>query len=184
MAKRMCCQNRKPTKEQNRKLTRKHTSKITAAKAASGVTLVELLVVVALLGIILSVAVPRFYDFVPRIQLESAARGLSAEFRLAQQKAITTGKRCTIRFYLYGHRYRTFYPGSSESIDLPTGISYATINFPSDDGAYGIRRLYFNRSGAPNRGGTVGLKNEYGDRIYVIVTPATGRVRISDIPPD
>ncbi len=148
-----------------------------------GYTLLEILLVLAIISVLMAVSIPRFGYMMERQELATEARQLANHFRLAQQKAVTTGQNCRLHFYLYGDRYRTDFPSGRENFYLPQGIDYAWVNFPQYDGRFGVRELYFLPSGAPNRGGTVGLRNREGDRIYIIVTPATGRVRISHEPP-
>lgn len=100
--------------------------------------------------------------------------------RLAQQVAITTGKQTRIEFRWEAADYRIFLPVEKTTVKLPEGIVYVMNNFPLEKG---IRKLSFSNIGAPNQGGTVGFKNRRGSRLYVIITPATGRVKVSSEPP-
>ena len=154
----------------------------TELKQEKGLTLVELLCVLALLGLILAVAVPAVSGISDNRNLELAARGLASDLRRTQQRAITSGYEQRVEFRLFMNDYRIRDLGSGErvTIKLPEGINYRSVNFPSGSGH---PTLVFHRSGAPGQGGTVGLTNESGDVLYVIVTPATGRVRISSSPP-
>lgn len=105
------------------------------------------------------------------------------ELRRAQQKAITTGSTQAIDLRIYSNDYRVRDLGSGEAytVKLAEGITYRSVNFPVESGH---PRISFYRSGAPNSGGTIVL-NGPRDRVsYIIVTPATGRVRISDQPPE
>jgi len=146
-------------------------------------TLVELLCVLAILGMLSAVAVPALAGFNEERALELAARSVALDMRRAQQAAITSGFTSEMRFYEFHHKYRLIDRASGESkmIYLPEGIKIHLINFIFSGGTH---NLNFLRTGAPNRGGTICLRNERGDLRYIIVTPATGRVRISQTPPD
>jgi len=140
--------------------------------------------VLSLMGVLSLIAFPYLTHHMQRQELEVAVRQMTTEIRLAQQKAISSGKQGSLDFYIYADHYRINLPGERKRVDLPGGISYAYINFPQKGSVFGIRELSFSRTGAPNRGGTIGLKNEKEERLYVIVTPATGRVRTSTERPD
>jgi prepilin-type N-terminal cleavage/methylation domain-containing protein len=148
-------------------------------------TLVELLCVVALLGLLAMIAMPAVQDVGRRRPLEIAARSLATDMRRCQQTAIVSGSGRCLEFLLYSniyhYRIKNCSTSETERISFPEGITYRSATFPTSGG---IPRLRFNPDGAPNAGGTVVLQNKRGDILYVIITPATGRVRISDKPPD
>jgi prepilin-type N-terminal cleavage/methylation domain-containing protein len=148
-------------------------------------TLVELLCVVALLGLLAMIAMPAVQDAGRRRPLEIAARSLATDMRRCQQTAIVSGSGRCLEFLLYSniyhYRIKNCSTSETERISFPEGITYRSATFPTSGG---IPRLRFNPDGAPNAGGTVVLQNKRGDILYVIITPATGRVRISDKPPD
>ncbi len=148
-------------------------------------TLVELLCVVALLGLLTMIAMPAVQDVGRKRPLEIAARSLATDMRRCQQTAIASGSGRCIEFLLYSNSYhyriKNCSTSATERISFLEGITYHSTTFPTSGG---IPRLRFNPDGAPNAGGTVVLQNSRGDILYIIVTPATGRVRISDKPPD
>lgn len=148
-------------------------------------TLVELLCVVALIGLLTMIAMPAVQDVSRKRPLEIAARSLATDMRRCQQTAIVTGGGRCLEFLLYSnvyhYRIKNCSTSETEKISFPEGITYRSTTFPTSGG---IPRLRFSPDGAPNAGGTVVLQNKRGDILYVIVTPATGRVRISDKPPD
>lgn len=145
-------------------------------------TLVEVLCVLALLGIMFLIAVPAVHSLGQRNSLETAARTMVSEMRKAQQKAITAGCGQIIEFRCQDS-YRITDSKTEETyyVHLPDGVSFRAVNFPMSDH---IRYLRFNYNGSPSSGGTVTLINNSGAVLYVIVTPATGRVRISEDPPE
>ena len=116
-----------------------------------------------------------------RWRLEEAAWKLASDMRLARQVAITTGRGSWINFRWEAGDYRVFSPEERTTVKLPPGITYALNNFPGEGG---VRKVSFSPLGAPSRGGTVGFKNNKGSKIYIILAPATGRVRVSPTPPE
>ncbi len=148
-------------------------------------TLIELLCVVALLGLMMAVAVPVFKDIGQKRNLEIAARTLATDMRRCHQAAITTGRAHYIEFLIYYdvYHYRIGDGTNSKTkkVKFPEGISYRSTTIAEKNG---IPRLTFQVDGAPINAGTVVLRNTDGNVLYIIVTPATSRVRISDKPPD
>ncbi len=135
----------------------------------------------AVLSIMTAVAIPVFSSVNEQWALETAAWRLVSDLRLAQQIAVTGGIDTRIDFRWAANDYRMFLPFEKSMVKLPSGVSYALNNFPITGG---VHKLSFTTLGAPSRGGTVGFKTKNGSRIYVIITPATARIRVSPTPPD
>jgi prepilin-type N-terminal cleavage/methylation domain-containing protein len=151
----------------------------------SGFTLIEMVCVISLLTILMLIAVPALADFGENQTLEITARTLAIDLRKSQQLAITSGWTKLIEFrgdnnHHPGYRLKKGKTNEYILVTLPEGISYYYNNFPKVDA---VRTLKFLRSGAPNPGGTVALQNKAGKILYIIVAPATGRVRVSKLPP-
>ncbi len=147
-----------------------------------GFSLVELLCILTLIGIMALVAAPAVQGLGQRHNLEIAARTMATEMRKAQQRAIMAGCGQIIEFH-HRKRYR-IRDGKTEetyTVELPEGVTRRSVNFPFSDN---IRFLRYNYNGSPSSGGTVTLVNSAGEVLYVIVTPITGRVRISECPPE
>ncbi len=148
----------------------------------NGFTLLEIIIVTVIIALISVIAIPSISQLKGKHDLERTARMMVSEFNFVQQTALAYGKTCRIEFFTQVNAYRLRMPGETRLIWLPEGISIASNNFPAIDGG-GYRLLSFNRNGAPNRGGTISLANERGDRLYIIIYLATGRIRISETPP-
>ncbi len=144
-----------------------------------GFTLLEVVVIVSLLAILLSVAVPSAAPL-ENWKLQTAAQELAAHLREARQDAIASGQPSEILFLVYENCYLLRLHTGSQRVDLPAGIEYeGTTTFPGMP-----PRVSFNYLGRPSRGGTVILESAAGENRYVIMTPVTGRVRLSREPPD
>ncbi|PAU66313.1 type II secretion system protein GspH [Pseudomonas sp. PIC25] len=65
-------------------------------KTSSGFTLVELMVIVAILGIFASIAVPSFTDLVRRNRLQSASEEFYGLLQYARTEAVSRGRSITV----------------------------------------------------------------------------------------
>jgi len=70
----------------------------------SGFTLIELVVVIAVLGILTAVGVPNFLSWLPKYRLKTAARDLYSNMQLAKLSAIKNNaeQRINIRYVPVG----------------------------------------------------------------------------------
>ena len=62
-----------------------------------GVTLIELMIVLAIAAVILALAVPNFREFVARNRLDGAAQDLMATLQFARSEATRRGEQVTLR---------------------------------------------------------------------------------------
>lgn len=146
-------------------------------------TLVELLCVIGLLSLLLLIAMPAMADFGTSRNLEIAARTMAIDLRKTQQKAITSGWSQVVEFRTDAggkdiYRLKDGKTSDYVNISLPEGISIQANNFPLSGS---VKTLIFTRNGAAIPGGTVTLQNKSGKKMSVIVTPGTGRVRVSAV---
>ncbi len=151
-----------------------------SSKSQDGVSLMELLAAVSMLGIIAMIVFPAVGMGMDHYLLETTARSLAVNMRLAQSHAFTTRHHTFLVFYRFTNQYYVELSGKKEWVHIPDELRICALNFPISGGR---ETLSFNSTGAPNRGGHVGLENRRGDKLYVIITPVTGRVRISKTPP-
>lgn len=144
-----------------------------------GYSLAEVLVVLAIAALVLLLVFP-VHRQLGGWPLQGATLELTARIREMRHAAIAGGQQTEVVFFLFNGMYRARCPERTTWARLPEGVTFASINFPSD----GVRHtLSFRFTGAPNQGGHVTLRNRAGQRLYVIVTPVTARVRISTEPP-
>jgi prepilin-type N-terminal cleavage/methylation domain-containing protein len=152
--------------------------KIHGQKADYGYTLIEVVMVIALLGLLYTMVAPNFKNTLVKYKLQVAAQELAQNIRLAQQKTIAEGVSYKIVFNLDKmDNYQLLYGRRGKLIKLPSGVFFDWTTYADVD-----KTLVFNPSGAPNRGGTIAIKSG-NNKLYVIVSVATGRVRIGKVPP-
>jgi len=139
--------------------------------------LVELLIVLALMSVLLTMAVPTFNRVYENIKLNADAQQMASVLRLARQEAVYSGQAKTVIFYTRSTKYKY-----DSSYWLNSGINYVGATTFLTKYA-GKPACIFNPSGAPSRGGTVTIKNSSNVKRYIIVNPVAGRVRVSEEPP-
>ncbi|MDD5222769.1 MAG: prepilin-type N-terminal cleavage/methylation domain-containing protein [bacterium] len=70
----------------------------TRAKNQSGFSLIELIIVVAIIGIMATIAIPSVRGMMQRAKLKAAGREITMELLLARSQAISTGTSKTVIF--------------------------------------------------------------------------------------
>jgi type II secretion system protein H len=150
----------------------------------AGFSLLELVLVTAILAIVSAIAIPRYGCAATRYQVDLAARRVAADLRQAQAHAKTTGASCTVVF------------------SIPTG-SYCLVNVPSLDrssGDYAVDltaepyrarlvsanfntadQVVFNGWGLPDNSGSV-IVAVGSEQRMVTVDGQTGQVNIQEAP--
>jgi prepilin-type N-terminal cleavage/methylation domain-containing protein len=157
-----------------------------------GITLMELIIVMAIIALGAVLMVPNIAGWIPNYRLRTATRDVVSTLRVAQMKAVARNM---------DHRV-TFVPGEgsyfimrrttagvnnwvritvSDEVAagaddakqfLPSGVQFAAVNFTGNNSE-------FNPNSTAS-GGNVVLRNSKGTLKTIIVQAATGRIRIGD----
>jgi prepilin-type N-terminal cleavage/methylation domain-containing protein len=119
----------------------------------SGFSLIELVVVISIVGILLTVAIPITNYFAQHFALDSSARLVASDLRKEQ------------RLSSLEHTERSYDPTKAA---LPGGITLLAAKI-----------IKFSASGFPSFGGvgTITLQNRFGE-VKKVVVSSVGRVRI------
>lgn len=141
-----------------------------------GVTLIELVICIAVFSIIASMTIPTLGQSLAKQELESSSLQLAADIRWLQQLAINAGSGSV--------SYRLLFNNSQPYGYYVTANTHVLkkFNFPLSVKLPGIPSIIgFGVSGAPSGAQTVSLQStKLNTWKYVILSPVTGRVRISD----
>lgn len=71
----------------------------------SGFTLLELMVSMAIMGVLAGIAIPNYISYLPKARLNGAASTVMADLMAARMKAVKLGKR-TKAFFIDTHQYK------------------------------------------------------------------------------
>jgi general secretion pathway protein H len=147
-----------------------------ASARSSGVTLLELLVVMALMGLIAAMAVPMLGGGVSGTELKSSARQVAAGLRFARSEAVATRTETRLWLDLEKRAFRV--DRDPRQHNLPAGLEMKLFTAQSDIADEKIGSIRFYPDGGSN-GGRVTLAS--GERKFEIdVDWLTGRVAILD----
>ena len=154
-----------------------------------GVTLLELIVVLVIIAIAATLAVPNIAAWLPNYRLRTATRDIVSTMRTAQMKAVSTNLEHRVQFqpdpsicfpddsernarsYII-LRATTMDGGCQE---MPAGIRFHDIDL---DGT-GSKEAIFNPN-STSTSGSVTLRNKRDREKKIILFAATGRIRVEE----
>lgn len=174
--------------------------------ADQGFTLVELMVVVAIIAIIASIGTTALLSYLPQMRLKSAARDVFSTMSQAKMEAIKRGQNVTILFASPANGYTMFLDSDNdETVDAGETVLYTAPQFPNqvqfdptltvdgnliNDGISFVNNaLIFSPRGIPIGaaggfgGGTIGLRAIDGKgntlRQRTVVVSTAGRINMN-----
>ena len=140
-------------------MSRQPTS--TTRPAPPGFSLLELVLAIAVLGVVAAIAVPRYAAATDRYRARSAAGRVAADLDLARRTARATGTSCAVTFTVASSAYAL---AGIADFDGRGGDYHVSLAAPpysarilsADFG--GATTVTFNGYGIPDRGGTIRLQ--------------------------
>ena len=141
-----------------------------------GFTLIELLVVLAIIGLLLTLAPIGLSRMMPGLEVQAAARQLSASLRNARSIAIRDNREATLTLDLEERRYSL--AGETRHYEIDEDIEIKLLTATSEQESEQVGSIRFFPDGT-STGGTVTLTGG-GVAYDVLVDWLTGRIEIAE----
>lgn len=154
-------------------------------KTNKGFSLIELLIVIAIIGIMAGIAAPLFNKYRHNTNLKEAARDFSSDIALYRQRAVAENIHYKITFDQPANNYtvqKETASGSGVYIDLVPAVTKGTGVYGqviiADDPTPTIASITFSPRGTMSAG-TITLKHTIRLSTAAIITNITGRVYVT-----
>jgi len=139
-------------------------------KKSVGLTLIEVLVVIAMMAILTAIFSLNIFRILPSIRLSGAARNLVLDLKKAQRYAIEQQFIYEVRFLTSENKYQIIKKTNIpviiiSEVSLPEEISFGQISFEPP-------LVDFNAAGLPSVSGTIILNNQAGRSATIEIEPA------------
>ena len=169
-----------------------------------GFTMIELLIVVAIIAVTAAIAIPNIISWIPTMRVNSAARDIVSEMQLARMKAVSERNNYVITFDTSTNQYSIYDDGDNDgaeaselvkTVDVDTdysGIQFGYVAGETGTGGTAISNSVtfsssnetFKPNGTANKMGTVYLiptediAGSRRDRQRAITVILTGRIKL------
>ena len=155
-------------------------------KNRKGITLLELMIGVVVLGVIVAMAAPQFASVLPRLKFKSKSRDIVSDLRLARSDAVSQRAQFGLFFDFLQDRYIVF-----KDLVNPNLFTYEfgdsvikTVYLGQDISLYSCSfnnyTVVFKPDGSASSSGIVTIENNQGnDRADIDVLASTGRVKLT-----
>ena len=145
-------------------------------RSARGVSLLELLIVLALIALVAGMVLPTFGNGVPTSELRSAARQLAAGLRIVRSEAVSQKREALLAVDIEGRRFKV--DRDPREYRLPSRVGLKLFTAQNDIVNEKVGAIRFFPDGGSN-GGRITVFA--GERKYEVdVDWLTGRVAILD----
>jgi type IV fimbrial biogenesis protein FimT len=156
-----------------------------------GITLVELMTIVSIIGIVTTMAIPQFGSTVNRLKFRTSARNILSKLRLARSTAITNKQPFGVAFNEDTRTMTLFLDIQNPSaFQFETGDSVISVDTLPDDFAYiypvfGGNAVVYRPNGSASATGTVQFVaycgGDYINYGTVDVLASTGRTKLGEL---
>ena len=113
-----------------------------------GFTIVEVLIVIAVIGVLAAFAIPNFLNWLPKMRVNSAARNLVSEMQLTRMQAVSERNNYVITFNVGSNQYSIYDDDDNDGAEA--GELVKTVNIGTDNP--GIQFGYISGTQKPTGG--------------------------------
>jgi type II secretion system protein H len=136
----------------------------------TGFSLIEMMVIIAIVSIMAGIAIPNLLSYVPNWRLKNAATDLYSNLQLARTTAIKEGSICRVTFSGSPDQYSVVCKDKTVTLgDYKSGVRF--------DGL-GTASIGFTPSGFADATSSISLTNSGGTRRYTISVLVSGQISI------
>jgi len=153
-----------------------------------GFTTIELIMVIAIMGVLMAIAIPNFSQWIANYRLKAATREIYSNFQKARIEAIKTNSNIVVSFNLGAGTYQVFVDNGGTTgtasddtqngderilatVTMPAGVVLDSVNF-----SFGSTTPGFTPRGLPlsSRIGNVRVRNVNNELYQVTLSLAGG----------
>jgi prepilin-type N-terminal cleavage/methylation domain-containing protein len=156
-----------------------------SARFSKGFALVEILIVIAIFGVLTAIAAPGISGWVETFRFKNTIREIGIMMQLARMKTIASGVEYRVVFDLDAETFSLERGNQADGSDtwIPEGVvtdvsSWVDIAFVNSY-TTGKRNKQFNPNGTSSTG-SIRLNNTKGKKYKITLTPATGYITIAE----
>lgn len=107
-----------------------------------GYTLIEIMTVIAIIGISTSIVIPNVIGWLPKYRLRSGAEEIQSALQLARLSAVKQNTTATVNFNTINHTFVATISGKTiKRGNMPSGITIDSITIPSSQVRFDSRGL-------------------------------------------
>ena len=153
------------------------------SRAGSGFSLIELMLVIAIIAVVAAMALPRYSNSLHAYRATMAAKRIAGDLQLAQFRARSLSTARTVTFTAATSSYQLVGESDLSTVastytvqlgELPYRAKITSVQFGATPGTASVS---FNGFGMPNNGGSITLTSGNATRT-IILAPLTGGISI------
>jgi len=135
--------------------------KVYPERSRRAVSFFELIIVLAIIGMIAAITIPMMKNYLPSWQLSGSSRALVNNLRQAQEEAVTTQVQHRVKFFnptAPPVTYELFKIGATEPLEvitMPSNITVTGTDGVPLDNTFSDNQVIFSSDGGPSANGDI-----------------------------